>query len=235
MSTLCKCNGGTNPIMYECRTCTKLYCETCDGYNMYSFKCTTRNCNYCLKGNCWNNVDEDEKYCSNCFDFDMQTQILNANPYSDSETEEEEEEDKHNESNESNESTSSNESDEYDDESDEEDYTYDPGNQLDASTTNLIKTHIEVGDYNALGKTCGINIIFVDKFSMTYDDETKCSICYDSIVNCQVSCGHTYCVNCYIQNNKVMGSKHCAICRELLGNDVVIIKNEAKNIILSII
>jgi hypothetical protein len=193
---------------WQCVICDITFCYTCNpARRLIIAECGSLNCYYCKMGYCRNNSMSEETYCGNCF---QQNNDNNDNNDSDFDSDEIL-------------SDSDSYSNESDEEEDEEPATYDPSKHVNPETATKILACITSKKYNALSKLCGLTITKIEKFNMTYDDDIKCTICCDNNVNCQVSCGHTYCINCYIQNNKIMGSNHCAICREFLDNNLIIL------------
>jgi hypothetical protein len=173
-------------------------------------------CGLCKKNECPNNYYEDEYYCNKCFKESLKED--NGSVCS--------KEDNGSVCSKDNESILS-ENDE-DDEDDEDDDIYDPSRQLDAETTTKIKIFLDKKKYKELETICDLHITYVDKFHMTYIaqyNETNCSICFDNINNCQIRCGHTFCINCVVQNNIIIGSNNCAICREFIDNNIILLNN----------
>jgi len=76
----------------------------------------------------------------------------------------------------------------------------------------LPKYHINISN-NQITDWYVDKIIQIDQTRNIYINElTKCTICYESDINIQTNCSHSYCLNCIREWNNI--SSECPLCKQ---------------------
>lgn len=84
----------------------------------------------------------------------------------------------------------------------------------------VIIKYVHDKDYVELEKKFNIKITKVEGIKILYDDNKECPICYGDI-QCQINCGHTFCVECHIKERLTKSNK-CAVCRKKFNNKLTV-------------
>lgn len=238
-----KCNQKCN-ISYdafECCYCGIIICYNCGDWNRHERKCQIPKCYYCMNGSCFNNGYEDEYYCDECFEpyteqcnicqKDIETehvydeeifkcdgcklffchecqkpnQYRNVCPYENCYY--------------CNRGFCRNNClddkkyciDCFNDESDSSESVSDNSEKI---TEEELISMIKEKKFDDIENSFGVKILkkknLVDKF-----DNKICSICFNSSTNCKLSCGHLFCLICFLMcKNK----SSCPICKQNILN-----------------
>jgi len=216
---ICDETGGRNVECVRCDVCDNFFCGKCTTFNEIFRMCPYEHCYYCYRGICYNN--KIKILCDTCFATVSDTLDLiedNSNSNSDSDSDN----DNDNDSDSDNYSNSDFESD------------------IDDTTTKTNKYIFDsmTDENNKIMMDNVQNIL--NEFNIEYEiidtiAPELCSMCMTSIVQCETSCGHMFCLKCHLKSYCVFNHLECVLCRVTLSKKIKLLKYGLENYFIKVI